>query len=69
METPDKNCLVVARMDYSTDKKVIMLPNKAGQTFHDVWLVDGEDIYFGMSGKKSYTIEKFKLNKKWTWDK
>ena len=69
IETPDKNCLVVTRMDYSTDKKVIMLPNKAGQTFHDVWLVDGEDIYFGMSGKKTYTIEKFKLNKKWSWDK
>ena len=69
IESPDKNCLVVARMDYSTDKKVIMLPNKAGQTFHNVWLVDGDDIYFGMSGKKSYTIEKFKLDKKWTWDK
>lgn len=69
IESASDNCVVVARLDYSADKKVVMLPNKAGQTFHDVWMVDGENIYFGMSGKKTYTLENFKLNKKWSWDK
>ncbi len=69
IESATDNCVVVTRVDYGTDKKVVMMPTKAGQTFHDVWLIDGQDIYFGMSGKKAYTIEKFKLNKQWSWDK
>lgn len=69
IEDGAEDCVVVTRVDYSVDKKVVFLPNKAGQVFHDVWLIDGDDIYFGMSGKKTYTIEKFKLNKKWSWDK
>ncbi|MBO4645457.1 MAG: hypothetical protein J5642_02965 [Bacteroidales bacterium] len=69
MEKNEENCVVLTKVDYSTDKKVVTLPNKNGQHFHDVWLVDGENIYFGMSGKKNYTLEKFLLNNKWNWDK
>lgn len=69
IEDAGDDCVVVTRVDYSVDKKVVMLPNKAGQTFHNVWMIDGQDIYFGMSGKKTYTLEKFTLNGKWAWDK
>ena len=65
----DEMCVVLTKIDYSVDKKMVMAPNKNAAVFHDIWLIDGQDIYFGMSGKKSYTIEKFKLNKQWNWDK
>lgn len=69
IEKGDENCVVLTKVDYSVDKKVVMLPNKAAQVFNGIWLIDGQDIYFGAAGKKSYSIEKFKLNKKWSWDK
>lgn len=69
MEKGDENCVVLTKVDRSVDKKVVMSPSKAAQVFNSIWLIDGQDIYFGMMGKKSYTIEKFKLNKQWSWDK
>lgn len=69
VEKPDENCVVLTRMDYSTDRKVVMLPGKSAQTFHDIWCIDGDNIYFGMSGKKDYSIQKFKLDGKWSWDR
>ena len=68
VEKADQNCVVVARLDYSADKKVVMMPSK-NQTFHDIWCIDGKDIYFGMSGKKDYSLQKFKLDGKWYWDR
>lgn len=68
VEKTDDNCVVLTRMDYSADKKVVMLSAK-NQTFHDIWCIDGDDVYFGMSGKKDYSIQKFKLDGKWSWDK
>lgn len=69
VEKADNNCVVLTRMDYSADKKVVMMPGKSPQTFHDIWCIDGQDIYFGMSGKKDYSIQKFKLDGRWSWDK
>ena len=69
VEKADENCVVLTRMDYSTDRKVVMLPAKTAQTFHDIWCIDGDNIYFGMSGKKDYSIQKFKLDGKWSWDR
>ena len=69
VEKADNNCVVLTRMDYSADKKVVMMPSKAAQTFHDIWCIDGNTVYFGMSGKKDYSIQKFKLDGKWSWDK
>ena len=69
VEKADNNCVVLTRMDYSADKKVVMMPAKSAQTFHDIWCIDGQNIYFGMSGKKDYSIQKFKLDGKWSWDK
>lgn len=68
VEKADNNCVVLTRMDYSADKKVVMMPAK-NQTFHDIWCIDGNMVYFGMSGKKDYSIQKFKLDGKWSWDK
>lgn len=69
VEKADENCVVLARLDYSADKKVVMMPSKAAQSFHDIWCIDGNTIYFGMSGKKDYSIQKFKLDGKWSWDR
>lgn len=69
VEKADENCVVLAKIDYSTDRKVVMMPSKAAQTFHDIWCIDGNTIYFGMSGKKDYSIQKFKLDGKWSWDR
>ena len=69
IEKADENCVVLTRMDYSTDRKVVMMPSKTAQTFHDVWFIDGDTIYFGMSGKKDYSIQKFKLDGRWSWDR
>ncbi len=69
LEKADENCLVVTKVDYSVDKKVVALPGKTGQTFHDVWVTDGDFVFFGMSGKKDYAIKQLKLNGQWTWDK
>ena len=69
IEKADENCVVLTKMDYSTDRKVVMIPSKASQTFHDIWGIDGDIIYFGMSGKKDYSIQKFKLDGKWSWDR
>lgn len=69
VEKADQNCVVLARLDYSADKKVVLMPSKDAQTFHDIWCIDDKDIYFGMSGKKDYSIQKFKLDGKWYWDR
>ena len=69
VEKADENCVVLAKMDYSADRKVVMLPAKSAQTFHDIWCIDGDIIYFGMSGKKDYSIQKFKLDGNWSWDR
>lgn len=69
IEKADENCVVLTKINYSVDKKVVMAPAKSAQTFHDIWCIDGNDIYFGMSGKKEYTIQKFKLDEKWSWDR
>ena len=69
VEKADENCVVLAKMDYSADRKVVMMPAKPAQTFHDIWCTDGDIIYFGMSGKKDYSIQKFKLDGNWAWDR
>ena len=69
VEKADDNCVVLTRMDYSADKKVVMMHAKSSQTFHDIWCIDGNTVYFGMSGKKDYSIQKFKLDGTWSWDK
>lgn len=69
MEKGEDDCVVITKLDYSIDKKVVMLPNKNAQVFNNLWLIDGENVYFGVSGKKAYSVEKFRLNQKWSWDK
>ena len=69
VEKAEDNCVVLAHLDYSADKKVVMMPTKEAQTFHDIWCIDGNTIYFGMSGKRDYSIQKFKLDGKWYWDR
>lgn len=69
VEKADENCVVLTRMDYSTDRKVVMMPSKSPQTFHNIWCIDGDIVYFGMSGKKDYSIQKFKLDGRWSWDR
>lgn len=70
IQHPEELCVALAKINYNMDKKVILLPeSKSDQLFRGIMLNDDNTIYFGMAGKKNFSIEHFDLNERWSWDK
>lgn len=67
---PADLCVVLAKINYNMDKKVILLPDgKNDCLFRGLINNDDNTLYFGVAGKKNFFIEHFTLNERWSWDK
>ncbi|MBO4655708.1 MAG: hypothetical protein J5644_09190 [Bacteroidales bacterium] len=61
--TRAKSCTVLARLDDDgAEMKMVMVPGKTKRTFHNLWLFDGKEIWFGMYCLKDYSLEHSALN-------
>ena len=58
-----KTCTVMARLDNDgPERQLVMVPGKVKRVLHNLWLFDGNNVYFGEASLKDYSLEYLSLD-------